>query len=318
LRFAALQPDCQYWRYASCDYIYAIAILAIFNILAKLRFTSEEKCAIQCGEKRSALFIILFCEAYMAIAMVGISTKKQSSVHRHKHSLWEILLNTDGSGYTFAGDIDYPFGPGTIICLPPGVFHSKASKEGYNDIYFLLTAFPLDNAGDKNGIILCQDDTAKTFESLISIAHRVYSKKEINYQLILNSLCETMLLFIQGRNYHSGHFRDDEDFEVELLKNKIVNSFTDPDFAIGKLLTESGFSKDYMRRRFEQATGCTPLKYLTNLRISFAQKLLKENEQYHYSIGEISAMSGYYDSRYFSRLFRQKTGMSPSDYINTL
>lgn len=83
-----------------------------------------------------------------------------------------------------------------------------------------------------------------------------------------------------------------------------------------QLLREGSYSTDHLRRRFKNATGKTPLEYLTQLRLANAQRLMCENRTLHYSIAEIGAMSGYDDSHYFSKVFKKHMGMTPGEYLD--
>ncbi|RKJ70981.1 AraC family transcriptional regulator [Butyricicoccus sp. 1XD8-22] len=72
---------------------------------------------------------------------------------------------------------------------------------------------------------------------------------------------------------------------------------------------------DIDRRRisylFEKITGLTPIQYLTRYRISKAKELLTISEL---TVSEISEAVGYQDSFYFSRVFKNLTNLSPSQY----
>ena len=54
----------------------------------------------------------------------------------------------------------------------------------------------------------------------------------------------------------------------------------------------------------------TPLQYLTRLRIQKAKELL----QYLDQIGTVAELVGYSDPLYFSRIFKSRTGVSPTEY----
>ena len=67
----------------------------------------------------------------------------------------------------------------------------------------------------------------------------------------------------------------------------------------------------YFQRNFKQIVKHTPIQYLLTIRVNNAASLLETTD---YSMAEISAIVGYEDPLYFSRLFRKLKGMSPSDY----
>ena len=249
----------------------------------------------------------------MAVLSVGMSPQIFTTTQNHKHDAWEIVLNIEGTGYTQIGEKRYFYEPGTIICQPPNVFHNKSSEEGFRDIYIQLSAFSLSGAGDradKNNVLLLHDDTEKSFETLLFLAHRVFHKKENNHKLLVEALFESM------NQLMISWFRQmPEESDIEQLKNRLVHSFTDPELSVRELLTEGPYCHDHLRRGFKQATGQTPVEYLTDLRLNYAKKLLQENHILNYTIAEIGAMAGYYDSRYFARVFKKKMGATPYEYL---
>ena len=72
-----------------------------------------------------------------------------------------------------------------------------------------------------------------------------------------------------------------------------------------------GMSKEYLARCFHQETGVTLVTYLNRYRISQAKTRLATGEE---SSTEIALEVGFSSGPYFSRVFRQEVGMSPSEY----
>lgn len=62
---------------------------------------------------------------------------------------------------------------------------------------------------------------------------------------------------------------------------------------------------------FKKATGKTPQKFIEDIRIAKAQELLRSSAL---SISQISANVGFHDPLYFSRVFKNAMGMSPTRY----
>ncbi len=72
-----------------------------------------------------------------------------------------------------------------------------------------------------------------------------------------------------------------------------------------------GCSRSAMFRRFRELFDTTPCKYINEIRIRHAQMLLSSTNA---QIGEIAAAVGIPDSFYFSRLFKQMTGLTAIEY----
>jgi len=81
-------------------------------------------------------------------------------------------------------------------------------------------------------------------------------------------------------------------------------------------LAESVYlAPNYLRNLFKQATGRSPLEYLTRLRMDKAKEMLLMAQD---SIGEIAEKVGYPDIHHFSKLFKKMEGLSPRHYRETL
>lgn len=72
-----------------------------------------------------------------------------------------------------------------------------------------------------------------------------------------------------------------------------------------------GVSKEYLARCFHQEMGITLVIYLNRYRVNRAKALLERGGQ---SLTEIALEVGFSSSTYFSRVFRQEVGISPSEY----
>ena len=78
-----------------------------------------------------------------------------------------------------------------------------------------------------------------------------------------------------------------------------------------ELARRHGISASTLRRRWHEALKTTPGRYLLDLRIQKARRLLAETTL---QVGEIARESGFEDMLYFSRRFKLETGLAPSLY----
>jgi len=73
----------------------------------------------------------------------------------------------------------------------------------------------------------------------------------------------------------------------------------------------SGLPERSFKRRFEQATGMSPLAYVHTLRLEEAKQMLEAGAA---SIEAIAAEVGYEDAGFFARLFRRNVNLTPGQY----
>jgi transcriptional regulator GlxA family with amidase domain len=72
-----------------------------------------------------------------------------------------------------------------------------------------------------------------------------------------------------------------------------------------------GMSKRTLIRRFNTALDMPPNTYIQSVRIEAARKLLEETER---TVDLVMNDVGYEDASSFRRLFRKKTGLTPTEY----
>lgn len=87
-------------------------------------------------------------------------------------------------------------------------------------------------------------------------------------------------------------------------------------FSLTELSEKFGYTPSYITRIFKKEYGQSPLQYLTSLRISRAEEIIKKNPDIN--IRSVALSVGYDDARYFSRIFKNETGMTPTAWIEGL
>lgn len=103
---------------------------------------------------------------------------------------------------------------------------------------------------------------------------------------------------------------DHKDRTVLTVQHKLEKHFAMP-LSVDKLAEWVHVSPRTLQRRFQTATGESPIRYLQKLRLSKAQERLENSLR---PLEEIVAEIGYEDLSSFRKLFRQHFGLSPSRY----
>ena len=86
----------------------------------------------------------------------------------------------------------------------------------------------------------------------------------------------------------------------------------DPTLTVDTLSSICGISGTYFRKIFQANYSMSPNEYILEKRLSHAKTLIETGE--FNSISEVSFSAGYTDPLYFSRAFKKKYGVSPSQY----
>jgi transcriptional regulator GlxA family with amidase domain len=81
--------------------------------------------------------------------------------------------------------------------------------------------------------------------------------------------------------------------------------------ALRQVVGLAGIPERTLKRRFKSATGSSIIEYLQNLRIEEAKRLIEAGSL---PVEAVSAEVGYDDTSFFRRLFKRRTGLTPSEY----
>lgn len=98
---------------------------------------------------------------------------------------------------------------------------------------------------------------------------------------------------------------------IEKLRLYLDKNFTD-EINLGGIAQGLNFNSSYLSKWFVKIVGKTPSSYIIKLRISKAKHLLQSVQEL--TVKEIGEFVGYADQNYFSRIFKQQTGISPTLY----
>lgn len=220
----------------------------------------------------------------------------------HQHDCWEFLYCTSGSA-TFVFDaLEFTCQAGDVVVIPPETRHSHPLEEAASMILLRMdsTALalhaPMRFRDDGNQSLLhLFHDAAYQFRS--ESDHRVSLLRAYG-QLLSQHIISQCASSPRGQL-------------VAELSHTIMQNYANPNFELDELLKSAPYCYDYLCRLFRQELHTTPHKYLTDLRLQAAAAALRAGNS---SITETAHMCGYHDPLYFSRMFKQKFGLSPREY----
>ena len=215
---------------------------------------------------------------------------------------------------------------GMRLVLQPFVVHpnssvvSMSNRESLEGIsHTMLEAIQLKNSG-KTIIAKQKKEEAVEKALLLDIKNKrelscflsyLYSFYELPLPHDFGNLMFATLQALLEENFHKRS--EGNSFQIEKVLNYLQDHYAE-DIGVKDIASLIEISPNYLSAKFKQDTGKRFLEYLTELRVNRSKLLLKNTTLY---IHMIAKEVGFNDVKYFSHVFEQIVGCSPSKYRET-
>lgn len=94
---------------------------------------------------------------------------------------------------------------------------------------------------------------------------------------------------------------------MEIMEKQMDNS----EWTIDQFAQELGMGRTVFYQKLKSIIGLSPIDFVREMRIKRAMQLIESGE---YNVSSIAYMTGFNDPKYFSKCFKKKYGVSPSEY----
>ena len=145
-------------------------------------------------------------------------------------------------------------------------------------------------------------------------AHKLFQNAQ--HDFLFQRKFHSIESFEEYFNYYWSHARNFVT-DAENQKNSIqriieyIDHHYKEDLSRTTLADMVYLSADHLARIFKKETGETLVKYITDKRINAAKELLSDTKT---PIAQVASEVGYDNYSYFTKIFKEKIGVSPGDY----
>lgn len=229
--------------------------------------------------------------------------------HTHEHD--QLLVYLMGKGQQRVNGVLYPARPGTVIHLPAGTphaFEQQASRQP------LCLVIDLELEAGRGVSHTCDQLTADQLTETKSrlstlFRHPMIEKKEMSLRVaaVVLDILDMSLKAIGWLN-PVNRFSNAKHFSISKRIERLLETSDGPEVDIEDLAKMTGYQQDHLNRLLRAECGLTLGQLRSRCRLKRAVALLGEK----CSIQETGEKIGILDPNYFSRWFRQQTGVSPS------
>lgn len=243
-----------------------------------------------------------------------------------------LYMIRDGHMKLVENDIMYQLYPGDILLLEPSLLHYGIKSNSFIEYSFLHISLGKNvskNEEDINAHVLKQLSQIKKisfpmelFQNMVQLFEelkKTYHSTSLYRSAKIHSLFFLFLIqileFQNGSIPTSAEFNQEQKRSVQKISPRDLSDFLRQNCqrTIRSHDLEKTFHHnfDYMNRIFKADFGMTIFQYLEDYRISEAKKMLQTHA---FSISQIAESLGFCNTYYFSRVFKKKTGVSPSNW----
>jgi YesN/AraC family two-component response regulator len=119
----------------------------------------------------------------------------------------------------------------------------------------------------------------------------------------------------QAQQVKQVHFESSDELFMKRVMEIVNANISNSEFNITQMVDEVGMSRTQLHRKLKELTGFSAARFMQNIRMQQAMKLLKEKRV---NVSQIAYSVGFSSQTHFSTTFKQYYGVSPTEYIRQL
>lgn len=251
----------------------------------------------------------------------------------HYHDFSELVVVMSGRGCHMLEGESFPVSAGSVFVVQGKQVHSFRDREGlvlanvmydpqqlplpenllrrlpgYSALFMLEPTFRSEHRFSSR--LRLDRENLGTAETLVEKIARESTARQPGHEVVLLGALLELIAFLSRCYNESDASESRWLLRMGRLISELENRYAEP-WTLDTMAEFSHLSRTHLLRMFRSATGQSPIQFLINLRIEAAKRLLRQTD---IDMTRIAQESGFCDSNYFARKFRQGTGRSPTEY----
>lgn len=236
------------------------------------------------------------------------NTEKKEKVS----TLYRINYVLSGTGKVVQNGITREVSHGDVFFIFPATTFSIEGGEDFSYVYVSFIGLRANVLMERFGI------TKRNFHFTDFFGVEEFWLKNLELsQSVMDIASESVVLYTLstiGDRRNEGLIEEKTIGEKFICVKKYVDdNFSDPELSVSAISREFCYNRSYLSYAFKKHFKTSISEYITTVRINQACMLMEKNYK---GVSDIAFLCGYKDSMYFSKVFRQKMGISPREYIS--
>lgn len=237
--------------------------------------------------------------------------KEQCFLNWHENI--ELLYFKEGEATVYRNGECMHVRAGDIMIFPANCMHGVASRHVVYDCLIIDRGLSLSAGIDTSALAFPPLVRDRKLAALLLKVGEEKAGADDGYRVCAVRGAVFTLLSYLGRHYATKSEESDSR-SVEGIKKVLAyirDRISEP-ITVDLLAKVAGFSKFHFSREFKRVTSYTVVTYLNLLRIEKAKSMLSSGKS---TVSETADACGFHNLSYFSKTFREQTGVTPSEYL---
>lgn len=255
----------------------------------------------------------------------GTRYEDEAVYHCHDHLELAFVLSGEGK-YHIEGEI-YDVTEGDLLIFNPGIRHQALFLKqvetptteffvGFSDIQF--PGFCPNYLPVQGGSYILHTKgelRQRIFKICSSMEAEKAARKQGRYYMLKSYLMQLLILMmreqcepakpVDGYAFESTNKK----YVVERILNYFEDHYSEK-ISLDQIAENMYLSPFYVSKIFKSETGDAPIQHLIKIRLEKAKEILEQGRAE--SVQEVAAMVGYDDAYHFSKLFKKRFGITPT------
>lgn len=229
-------------------------------------------------------------------------------------AVYAIYLVTKGSGVLKMVSGEYELKKGTIFFAFPACLFEIEGSDDFEYIYISFMGSYVGTLFEELEISI-EKPVYPDFSHIIDFwKHSIKRINQSNAIILTESVLLYSLSFINNKEEDPAQNQKNDSL-LGAIVDYMDNHYTDSDMSLKKIADIFSYTEKYLSQFFKKNMNIGFNTYLTNLRIQYACELIENGMT---SVSQISSLCGYGDSLYFSRVFKKRMGLTPTEHIKRI
>ncbi|MGM9941677.1 MAG: helix-turn-helix transcriptional regulator [Bulleidia sp.] len=231
---------------------------------------------------------------------------------------WEFTFVDSGKLSTNVEGQTYEMTSNQMMVYAPNQFHDQKTFDeatSYLTVIVDLSISENDRKIITNRVFDLDRDSKQVLDSFLRTNEEI---TEIDYDKMMLAIEKIVINLITQQTkpmQKAANTPMQQKFEDELINEILlyINENIYSPLNVEDLCEHFAISRSSLQALFRNYVYVAPKEYISNMKLEKSKVLIKESK---FTISEISSILGFSSIHYFSRRFKQRFGMNPTDYAN--